>query len=177
DVAVTHEPADDVLALRRVQVERHELLVAVVGGEPVAAAVFAGTEAPEVVTPSRHLRLDHLGPELRHEHSTEGTGDHLGQFEHPDAIERKAWRRHSPESSTNARPASAEDPWGSGALDGFTFSGLGLRGIDPAWGPDVNASRHRLSCLAISRCPGVGAGRRRSPSAPPRTLRPRRGHY
>ena len=90
DVAVGDEPAHDVLSLRGVEIERHELLVAVVHGEPVRAVALRRAEAPQVVAAARHLGLDHLGAELGHERAAERAGHHLSQFEHPDAIERTA---------------------------------------------------------------------------------------
>ena len=90
DVALRHQPADDILPLRRVQVEGHELLVPVVDSEPVRAAVLRRAEAPEVVAPARHLGLDHLGPELRHERAAERARDHLSELEHPDSVEGSA---------------------------------------------------------------------------------------
>jgi hypothetical protein len=87
DVAPGHQPANDVLSLRRVQVEGHELLVPVVDGEPVRAAVLRRAEASEVVAPAGHLGLDHLGPELGHERAAERAGDHLSELEHPDSVQ------------------------------------------------------------------------------------------
>ena len=86
DVALGDQPSDDVLAFRDVEVEGHELLVPVIDGEPVRAAVFGGPETPEVVAPPRHLGLDHLGAELRHERAAEGAGDDLGELEDPDSV-------------------------------------------------------------------------------------------
>src|SRR3989442_14830058 len=90
DVAPGHQPANDVLSLWRVQVEGHELLVPVVDGEPVRAAILRRAEAPEVVAPAGHLGLDHLGPELGHERAAERAGDHLRELEHPDSVQGSA---------------------------------------------------------------------------------------
>src|SRR5262249_42139648 len=46
NVAVGNDPSHDLLALRRAEIERHELLVPVVHGEPVGAVALRRAEAP-----------------------------------------------------------------------------------------------------------------------------------
>src|SRR5262249_62373424 len=94
DVAVRDQPPHDVLPLRQVQIERHQLLVAVADREPVLATVLARAEAPQIVAAAGHLGLDHLGPELGHQRAAERTGDDLGELEHADAFERAAGLCH-----------------------------------------------------------------------------------
>ena len=88
DVRVPHELAHDVLPPRQVQVERHQLLVAVVDGEPVRLALFGGAEAAQIVAAAGHLGLDHLGAELGHERAAERAGHDLRQLQHADAFQR-----------------------------------------------------------------------------------------
>ena len=94
DVARGHEATGDFLTLGSVKVERDELFVPIVGGKPVVTPVLGGTETPQVVTAARHLGLDHLGAELGHEHTAEGTGHHLGQLEDAYSLKRKTCGRH-----------------------------------------------------------------------------------
>src|SRR5436309_1166957 len=94
DIAVRDQPPDDVLSLWQMQIERHELLVAIVDGEPVRAAVLGRAETPEVVTAAGHLGLDHLGAELGHQRAAERAGDHLGELEHPDSLQRSSGLCH-----------------------------------------------------------------------------------
>src|SRR5947209_3694849 len=114
DVAVRDQPANDVLSLRQMQIERHELLVAVVDREPVRAAVLGRPQAPQVVTAAGYLGLDHLGAELGHQRAAEWAGDHLGELEHPDSVEWAARLCHGaavylfgPASAIGAQRASA----------------------------------------------------------------------
>src|SRR5262249_17864859 len=51
------------------------------------------TEPAEIVAFARHLGLDDLRAELRHQRAAKWTRDDLRQFEHPEAVQRP-WRLH-----------------------------------------------------------------------------------
>ena len=128
---VGHEPADDVLALRQVEVERHELLVPVVDGEPVRAAVLGRAEAPEVVAPAGHLGLDHLGAELGHQRAAERAGDDLGELEHADSVERTGGALSWCAESTCSAAGSAHRLPGAGYRAGGSPQALPRRAALP----------------------------------------------
>jgi hypothetical protein len=84
-VAQRHEPPDEILPPRRPEVQRDDLLAAVVDGVPVVDAALAGPEPAQVVALVGQLGLDDLGAELGHQRAAERAGDDLGQLEHADA--------------------------------------------------------------------------------------------
>jgi hypothetical protein len=48
------------MAAATAAIECHQLLVPIVDREPIRATVFDRTEAPEIVAPAGHLRVDVL---------------------------------------------------------------------------------------------------------------------
>ena len=166
-VALGHEPADDLLPLRRVQIERHQLLVPVVDGEPVGAAVLDRSEPPQVVAAAGNLGLDHLGAELRHQRAAERTGDHLGELEDADSLERQAGLCHGAavyQTGPATMRADLALPWRGG---GMRADGGRQAWPVPSLGAlktlvDVERRHHQPRDLRQRRDlpPGAGAGLR-----------------
>ena len=91
-------------------VERQQLLVPVVDGEPVGVPALRRPQPTKIVAAAGHLGLDHLGAELGHERAAERAGDNLRELEHADAFERSAGSGHRDFLSTawimTMRPSS-----------------------------------------------------------------------
>src|SRR3981189_267311 len=86
-VGLPHELQDNLLALRRAQVEREAALVAVIGNE--MAAVASAAEAAERIAAVAVLDLGHRGAEVGEQHPGKRAGDHGGELDDPDALERR----------------------------------------------------------------------------------------
>ena len=68
------------------KVQRNETLVPSVDLPPERFA--AGRPLPQRITCRRLLRLDDIRAEIGQQHARDAAGDHAGQIEHTDALER-----------------------------------------------------------------------------------------
>jgi hypothetical protein len=75
-----HEPTDDLLAFRVMQIKRHDPLIAVIHCPPVAHILLRWPHAADIVAATGHLDLDDLSPELGHQGATEWTSHDLCQL-------------------------------------------------------------------------------------------------
>src|SRR5437867_4436450 len=111
DVGGLHEPADDLHALRALEIHRDAALVAVHGQEGSAVAVLAGGAAAHVLAAGR-LHLDDVGAHVGEVHRAERRRHRLRHVDHADAFE----RLHSTTmgyllASPSARTTFHAPPW------------------------------------------------------------------
>ena len=86
--ALADEPAQDLGALRLLQVDDEALLVAVDAEEIVALAGDEGREMPGLVAAAGRLDLQHLGAEIAEALGAERPGQHPRQIDDPEPVER-----------------------------------------------------------------------------------------
>jgi hypothetical protein len=95
DVGLRDQTAHDLRAGGRLGIDAETLLAAIVLDEKSAVTAFVLSEVAAAVTPWRHLDLDHIRAEIRHQPARRRPGDHLGKVDDRVAIHHVAELFHS----------------------------------------------------------------------------------